>query len=112
MTKWSDFWFHLKFACARERVHIETARRAQAALTEAASWIEAAAHTRRINPPPLVATCRLLASRLFTHYGPERRGSRLFIVAKRRGRLHSVAEAAASIRVAIDDELANDQELL
>ena len=107
-----DLWYHLQFVTARERVHVETARRAQAALEEAGRFVQAISQEKGTDVPELADRCRRLAASLFTHYGPERRGSRLFILAKRRGRLHSVSEAAACIRAAIDGELADDRELV
>ena len=106
-----DFWYHLTFVTARERVHIETARRAQAALEEAARFVQAVAQEKGADVPELADRCRRLASSLFVHYGPERRGSRLFILAKKRGRLHAISEAAGCIRASVQSELEDDREL-
>ena len=106
-----DLWYHLQFVTARERVHIETARRAQAALEEAGRYVQAVSQEKGTDVPELADRCRRLASSLFVHYGPERRGSRLFILAKKRGRLHSIAEAAGCIRSSIQSELVDDREL-
>jgi len=113
----TDLWSNFQFVLGRERVQANIARQAQETLLEAAKILDVllAEHDAGTVPVDtdmeITLRMRRLASRLFEYYGPVRRGARLFILAKKRARLHALRDAASNLTAGLGQDYDDEREL-